>query len=298
VLPALPFLARNDSARSGRTARPRAPEATLTASVGELQDLAGAAGLGSRVDAIGALAQYSVRILVEPATGGPRGQWSSAGDRPATDPDRPTGAVLRLDLAEVAEAAPRSGAPVAGTLSCICEASGSWSLIYEPDGSGPSAAWPTGGSKPMRVRLSAELVLPRVWSESVQALGLDEADQDAWTGLRERLAALQHTDLPGEVDDGRVIHRLLGYPDERTGTMPDACELMDRGIDPRDRSPSERPPASGSALGCGRWRLLLQLSSDDLPGWDWGSREQRLYAWIDRVALASGDLSRLHTIIR
>ncbi len=212
--------------------------------------------------------------------------------------DRPAGAVLRLNLAEIAEAAPGCGAPGAGSLSCVRTTSGPWSLVYESRATGPSVAWPAGGSKPTHVRFSAELVLPRVWSASVQALGLDEAGQDGWKGLRERLAALQHTDLPGEIDDGRVIHRVLGYPDERTGTMPDACELMDRGIDPRDRSPSEHPPASNSSLDSGRWRMLLQLSSDELPGWDWGSRDERLYAWIDRAALACGDLSCVHTIVR
>jgi Domain of unknown function (DUF1963) len=283
VLPALPFLARDDSARSRRAARPRAPEASRTASLGDLRDLASAAGLGGHVEAIDALAQHSIRIVVEPGTGGSWRQPRSARDRPSTD--RPAGAVLRLNLAEIAEAAPGCGAPGAGSLSCVRATSGPWSLVYESRATGPSVAWPAGGSKPTHVRFSTELVLPRVWSPSVQALGLDEAGQDAWKGLRERLAALQHTDLPGEIDDGRVIHRVLGYPDERTGTMPDACELMD-------------PPASGASLGSERWRMLLQLSSDELPGWDWGSRDERLYAWIDRAALACGDLSRVHTIVR
>ena len=186
-----------------------------------------------------------------------------------------------------------------GTLTCILEAPASCSLALADDAHGlPSIAWSTSDGHSLPLDLSTELVLPRVWSEPVQELGLDEAGQSAWTALRERLAAVQGVELHGEDPQPCVVHRFLGYPDERTGNMPIECELRAAGIDLEGGPAFAHARAAELGPRSTRWRMLLQLSTDDLLGWSWGSGAERLYVWIDGADLAAGELSRTCTIIQ
>jgi uncharacterized protein YwqG len=144
------------------------------------------------------------------------------------------------------------------------------------------------------VELSAEVQLPRVWSDAVQALELDEAEHEGWQRLRQQLAERQGVELHDVAQGFQVMHRLLGYPDERRGDMPLACELLARGHVLGDDPPRAHPHASEVEPHAARWRLLLQLSVDDELGWSWGGVRERLYVWIDKCDLATGDFSRVY----
>jgi Domain of unknown function (DUF1963) len=142
------------------------------------------------------------------------------------------------------------------------------------------------------IRLSAELSLPRAWTRVVSRLGLPLADAEAWEELRQELAVRQGTadgDAPGLLS----VHRLAGYPDERHGLMPSACEAGARGIDLGSKPAYEHPMAGELEAASERWRLLFQLSLDGSFGWDWGAGRERLYVWIAADDLARADFSKV-----
>jgi hypothetical protein len=62
----------------------------------------------------------------------------------------------------------------------------------------------------------------------VQSLDLDDVEHCAWEDLRRYIIDEQRADLGDDVARAQ-IHRFLGYPGERRGDMPLACELMAQG---------------------------------------------------------------------
>jgi hypothetical protein len=142
-----------------------------------------------------------------------------------------------------------------------------------------------GGGGGERVVASAEWSLPRAWSAPVVALGLDDAQREAYNNLRAGLAREQgvqlHEDVPGVLE----LHRLFGHPDDTRGDGPLTCELLDAGLPIDDlwaHAEREAPAAR-------RWRLLLQLTHP-APG------VERLTFWIPREDLAAGDFTRVRAL--
>ncbi|MCS5721461.1 hypothetical protein N1028_01375 [Herbiconiux sp. CPCC 203407] len=99
------------------------------------------------------------------------------------------------------------------------------------------------------LQLDPHLQLPRVWSEPVQELGLDTAGQAAYVRVRDRLAETQGLEADQGAGAGLALHRLLGYPDDTSGTMPAECAEI---------------------AGPGEWTLLAQLSI---------GRASRVFVW-------------------
>lgn len=71
----------------------------------------------------------------------------------------------------------------------------------------------------LKVHASPELVIPRAWSEPVESLGLSERERDGWSRLRETLAERQGVSPSDSTERTHLLHRLLGYPDDRTGSL-------------------------------------------------------------------------------
>jgi len=259
----------------------------------DLLEIAIDIGLAAHLGAVRELARYSMRLTVLPATNGRRRPQVSGRAQ------RPDGVLLGLTLSEMSSSIPIFSPPLRGTLVFVQDTPRSCTVVLDDgEDNSPNAAWGAAGDSSLSIGMSAELVLPRVWSEPVQALELDQAGQTAWIALRERLAALQEVALHSEDPDPSVIHRLLGYPDERTGDMALACELLACGIDLDGVPPFAHPRAAELGPRSTRWRMLLQLSADDLVGWNWGSQDARLYVWIDTADLAAGEFSRTRAIVR
>ncbi|HEX5145548.1 MAG TPA: DUF1963 domain-containing protein, partial [Conexibacter sp.] len=281
----------------------------------ELLALADELGLGARRAAIDALARRSLRLLPGDPEAAPRAGGSRLGGAPDLPHDapwphwreRPLEHRLQLDLAEVAAALgdEPSPLPAHGTLWCFtplqppsglrAQHAGACAVLL---GEAPADAEPGYGDA---VALAPELVLPRAWSAPVEALALEGEEQLAWQALREHLADVQGVALgdAGRDDDApQSLHRLLGYPDERHGDMPLACELLDAGAEPGDEPPLAHPRAAELEPRAGRWQLLLQLSHDERVGWSWGDRRARLYAWADERALAAGELAGVRAFVQ
>lgn len=278
----------------------------------ELLALADEHGLGRRLDAVRTLARRSVRIA--PAPGGDA-RTSQLGGVPELPPNvewptwngDPLPFVARIDLAAAAagddDAQP--ALPEHGSLLVFYATHGvpsglslahAGAVAVRWSAAAPQASDPSGGTP---ATLSAERTLPRVWSAPVQTLGLDPDEQQGWQQLRRRLAELQGAELADEADtDGATLalHRLLGYPDERRGTMPAICEAAARGIDLAEQPPHGHPAVGELEAAAGRWRLLLQLSADDAVGLSWRERRERLYLWIPADDLRARDFSRVWAI--
>jgi hypothetical protein len=95
-----------------------------------------------------------------------------------------------------------------------------------------------------------------------------------------------------------ALHRLLGWPDERRGEMPLACELLARGAELGDEPPDLHPQAERAREHVAGWRLLLQLSADDEVGWGWAGPRTRCYVWVHEARLAAGDLTAVRAFVQ
>ena len=273
------------------TAEPARPgPATGSATLEDVLAHAVTVGLAARAGAIRSLARWSVR-LTESAGG-----TSSLGGAPDLPGDvawpsadgRPLPFVAQVDLGAVAALGVEAPLPAGGRLLVFAEPEGTpfvrGSVLVVP---GPVPGGTASGGRPLEV--SPELSLPRVWSAPVQALGLADDERDAWQALRAWLAERQGVELHDRASGFLALHRLLGYPDEKSGDMPLMCELSAAGADLADTAPLMHPLARELEARSGRWRLLLQLSV--------GERE-RVYAWVAAEDLDAGDLSRVRLIRR
>jgi hypothetical protein len=270
--------------------------------------------LSRRLDEVRALARRSLRLTLvgEASQGVPRASWLGDPDvRPvdlAWSGQQEPRCLAGIDLAQARVVLGDDGPlPIDGTLWCYAPPAASfvsdhgdpadyYVVVHKGDAIPEAATTSLEAAPPRPVRsieLSPEFQLPRVWSDSVQALELEEAEHDGWQRLREQLAERQGVEVHDMTHGFQVMHRLLGYPDTRRGDMPLACELLDRGYILGDTPPLAHPCAAEAEPDAGRWRLLLQLSMDDELGWSWGDRRERLYLWIDDGDLTNGDFSRV-----
>jgi hypothetical protein len=214
-------------------------------------------GLESRLDEITSLVRRSVRIVPRPNDATEPQAWLDVdgglaiGDQSSSAP-APDGVLL----AQVRLSAPAlAGTPLIGSgwlaifvENVVIEAP-TWSPALRANVVAidrPAAVTSTSRAMAM----AAHLVLPRAWSGPVQTMNLDADEHDAYVRLRERLAERQGVEIEHGGGEGRAYHRLLGYPDEPTDTMPGDC---------------------AAAVGEGDWRLLAQVSV---------GTAKRVYVWI------------------
>jgi len=260
----------------------RAAAAGRAVSPREVTELARELGLGRHEAAVEAALRVSLALTIAG-----RAPGSSRGD--ATE-------LLTLSLEEpLLEGSALSAHR--GSLRLGLDDRGSWSLRHDPAAAGAHAAHPLRGGRGIELAASRELLLPREWSDEVQALGLDDDGLEAWGRLRSRLAALQGRELYAELD-GVVSHRWLGLPDDRSGSMPLECELRAGGLFEQGTPPLAHLQAAQLSRRSARWRLLLQLSPDERLGWSFGESGERLFVWMREDDMAHGRFDRSAAILR
>ena len=325
--------AADDPALAGEEAPEREPELTLVETPAlpaepvarpcgeeDLMRVAADAGLIRRVEAAVALARRSVRLVPGdgPPPPGSRSRLGGAPDLPAGEPwpewdGEPLAFLAQIDLADARAAGLDPLLPDAGALLVFCalertpsgasplDADSARVLLVAPDNLPQPAPAPTGPCQPAEARellLSSELALPRVWTEAVQRLDLDEQEQEAWERARRDLADLQGVSAWEAGAELRSLHRLLGHPEESRGDMPLAAELAARGIDVGYGAPAAHPEAGRAVDAAERWRLLLQLTVDEQLGWRFGRGRERLYVWAPADDLAAGRLDAARALAR
>jgi hypothetical protein len=268
------------SARSRNPAGPRvsepiepepAPLSDAAVSDESFLDLVADCGLGDLANGARSLAVRGARLSKE------AGAATTSSD-PAGIP-----AAIEIDLSTVPHPSPwpDSGA-LRVEIDADSRAGGERGPLAVALSLGPAAEPPLVGFP--------ELTLPRAWSASAQALGLGPDQLDRWEELRWLLAEAHGVELTDEPSRPFAIHRLFGYPDERTGQMPVWSELLERGVDLGGEPVFMHPMSRRVAEEAGRWRLLLQLSRDPRLGWRWGAGLERLYVWVPAEELEAGHL--------
>jgi hypothetical protein len=253
-----------DSAAGATSRRPaRAPDRAI--SVDELITMAHEEGLTRRDDALRSLARVSLRMTsVVPRCAE---AWILTDD---TWADVSGADVLLAQINLAVTAVSGSGLPTEGWLVLFAgteaEPSGGEGLtahgvLLE------SPAAPAGTLEP--VALGPELMLPRVWSDTVQALDLDDEEADAYDRLRMHVQERQGVELEDDGGWETAYHRLFGYPDDTTGTMPSEC--------------------AGTTSEPAEWRLLAQISLGEF---------RRAYLWIRDADLRRGSFENLRAFVR
>jgi uncharacterized protein YwqG len=91
------------------------------------------------------------------------------------------------------------------------------------------------------------------------------------------------------------VHRLGGVPHEIQNPMEAECELVRRGEDPHALPYARQEEVAGEAKA--RWRLLLQVDSDDAAGLMWGDAGM-LYYWIRDDDLAARRFDRAWCVMQ
>jgi uncharacterized protein YwqG len=243
---------------------------------------------------------------------------------------RPLTFVAQVNLAEVPSTGPAGGVldlPRRGVLSFFCDEeslpfggpddSDAFAVAYvplDPDGESETrlADVPDGlggfddrGNRwgmPGVVALEAlpELALPAPFPDEVRAMGLSDAEADAYWRLTEDLER-EGARVPAGVADAPgtarypPVHRLGGAPHEIQNPMEAECELVRRGEDPHALPYSRQEEVAGEAKA--RWRLLLQVDSDETAGLMWGDAGM-LYYWIRDDDLAARRFDRAWCVMQ
>lgn len=271
-----------------------APAPSRCATLDDVCALVQEADFERHLEPILSLCRWSLRLT--PPIEAPVTQTAAAQEpRPQKDD-----CTVELDLAALPELGEPGLLPSAGVLrilvddtqsrpQTICEHTRDCTVRWSPPPA--TAAAPATASSGHPLDLAPELQLPRVWSDPVQRLGLEPPEIDAWERIRDRLAGIQGVVPFDSSPEPESLHRLLGYPDERQGNMPLACEMLAHDVDFDDAPAAAHPRAGEFEAGAARWLLLAQLSDDQRLDWSWGWGDERVFIWIHESDLAARDFS-------
>jgi uncharacterized protein DUF1963 len=257
----------------------RQPE--RTASLDELLALAHEEGLTQRDNELRGLAMRSLRMTpVEPPHSD---AWILTSDDWIASGDEVLLAQIKLDATSIHDCE----LPVTGWLALFVEAADAEVGSEVRHAHGVLLDLPAAiphGAEP--VAFSPELVLPRRWHESVQALDFDDTEAEAYDRLRARLQLLQGVESDDDGGSGIAYHRLLGYPNETTGSMPSDCV---RALRDRSAADGRESDLADPLLPSHQWRLLTQISV---------GQRRRTYVWIRSADLTAGEFGKLCAFVR
>lgn len=193
--------------------------------------------------------------------------------------------LAQLDLGELAPLDLDGALPAAGRLYVFYDAEAqpwgergqeaAWRVIYGEASSGFRPAAPPAGLRRtftgVPLAASIDVTLPDYEEAEIDALKLADAQNDAYYELREEV---------GQMNVGvGTRHRVLGHPDAIQGSV--AADVV---------TATGRGPAEA-------WRLLLQIDSDDGPGWMWGDAGS-LYLMIHADDLRARRFDRVWLVLQ
>lgn len=212
--------------------------------------------------------------------------------------DRPLAFLAQLDLAALPHPENLPLLPADGMLyffheqdhrtdGCSPEHAGSWRVIHAPSGSFLQEAQLPHGLEEESIYAEKALGFHDILSyPSAERLGINlrKIRNDAFDTEQELRSAT--------LAEGPA-HQFGGYADPlRMDRMELEAQLVSRGVDCTDGIGFSDPQARELAFGAADWQLLLQLDSDDDAGMMWG-HYGRLYFWIRRQDLSTGDFSKV-----
>jgi uncharacterized protein YwqG len=205
-------------------------------------------------------------------------------------PEFPLAFLAQLNLAEVNAISADLNLPSTGQLLFFCDlANSTWG--FDPASRGSSLVLHISDDEPLElgetpdnldeehkyVPCSLELELEQTLSTDLHPYGVDlqTYENDQYESLIESL-----------IRQIRPIHRLGGFPEIIQNPMELECQLVTNGLYCGDSSGYNDPRAKVLQTGAADWRLLLQIDTDDEPGWMWGDCG-RLYFWMREADIRS-----------
>lgn len=157
---------------------------------------------------------------------------------------------------------------------------GSWKVIYYSGNTSelkriefPKDMPQEGKFHACKVEIKSERSFPAWESVYIDELKFTEKEQNAYFDFCE------------EQNEGSIINKILGHPDQIQGDMQLECQLVSNGLYCGDASGYNDPKRKELEKGMKDWRLLLQIDSDENSGMMWGD-VGRIYFWIKSDDLA------------
>lgn len=274
------------------------------------------AGMGKIVDTILDYGHYCAKIVTEPATEEeiPVGA-SKIGGLPhmpeslewPDNEDYPLSFIAQINLADVAGVIDPGTLPDKGWLYFFYDTEeypwgfdpedrGGWKVLYfdgtldklqkmtddeEDEDKGPFI--------PCSVQFARTFSIPSQITLDQWGVELSEEDADAYIEVLEAFSE--------EGDNDDIGHQFLGFPLEIQGEMSFECEAVNQGVYMGSPEGYEKAEKQGVGQGSEKWRLLLQVDSDDNAEMMWGDLGM-LYFWIKEEDLIARDFSSVWTILQ
>jgi uncharacterized protein YwqG len=119
----------------------------------------------------------------------------------------------------------------------------------------------------------------------INELNLSDAESDAYLELFEA------------ENEGSIIHKILGHPNQVQGDMQLECQLVSNGLYCGDSAGYQDPKRKVLEKTAGEWRLLLQIDSDEDTGMMWGD-SGRIYYWIRDEDLRSKRFDKVWMVLQ
>jgi uncharacterized protein YwqG len=272
--------------------------------------LMAAEGLGAHVAALEPKVRPAIRLTTTPSRGFRVGQSRFGGrpDLPAgfTWPrfaSVPLAFLAQIDLSELPTGSARGALPESGHLWFFYVAdqstwgfdpkdAGSARVFYAP--AGPAL---TPAARPKQLPEDGEFESAVLGFEAYDdppdldadppPIRLADGDSERYHGVRSYLATA----------DVSPSHKLLGHPQPVQGAMEEEVALVTGGVYCGDASCYSDPRAAKLKQDAGRWRLLLQVDTDDKTSMMWGDAGM-LYFWIREDDLQARRFDRTWTILQ
>ncbi len=134
------------------------------------------------------------------------------------------------------------------------------------------------------LEFSARMELPNLFSIYGEMNPLAEEDEEAYFSLMDEL-------------EGQSQVKLLGHSDNMQGSMENECEYIAHGFSTCTSDEYETARAMGLDEGCLRWKLLLQLDSNEDARMMWGDCGL-LYLWITEEDLKNQNFDHTWLILQ
>jgi uncharacterized protein YwqG len=167
---------------------------------------------------------------------------------------------------------------------------GQWAVLHHPAADLAKVDFPTNMDSDARFEESLltpefEQSLPDSMTQSIDDLIKDDEE------------SYMYAELVGELYFGGSMHRYLGHPNIVQNEMELECQLASNGIYTGDGKAYESEAARRLESEAYKWRLLMQIDSDENSGMMWGDAGL-LYFWIEEKALKNEDFSNVWLVLQ
>lgn len=171
---------------------------------------------------------------------------------------------------------------------------GSWNVLYTEDTTRLERREPPDDLEDdfifpaYKLTFEEEISTPSYNSIALEQLKFTDDEMDRY---------IEHIEKLEGDDPDSPLHQILGHPDPVQNEMQLECQLVSNGIYAGSPEGYQDPRVKDLESGAAKWRLLLQLDSDDKAGFMWGDMG-KLYFWIHKDDLAKYDFSNVWMILQ